>query len=249
MARKRLLLNEQFLEYIDRTEGADFGKVDVEECQHHVEQDVALLSCQGKVVKMREIGVEQLMQPGGRFGREVIGMMDRGGGIDALADVELHAGSVGGVIDMETNEMAEPRGEDKVEIGAARLTELEQLDRVVDELPERGIGFHLFDRLVEQFGHIETLCRLAGVGHGEGVRREQKVGLLDRENLLSGTALQDHVEHRKRGIEHALTTMTVEARHGHLAGHLAEAFCIDMNELRSVVVGNGTEDDTLRFGS
>jgi hypothetical protein len=43
--------------------------------------------------------------------------------------------------------------------------------------------------------------------------------------------------------------MTVEARHGHLAGHLAEAFCIDMNELRSVVVGNGTEDDTLRFGS
>ena len=242
-------LEEQFLEDIHGTEGADFGKVDAEEGEHHVQQDVALLSGQRKVVQMREIGVEQLMQPGGRFGREVIGVMDRSGGIDALADVELHTGTVSRVIDMETNEMAEPRGEDEVEVGAARLTELEQFDRVVDELPERGIGFHLLDRLVEQFGHVETLCRLARIAHGEGVGREQKVGLLDRENLLSGTALQDHVEHRQGGIEHALTTMTVEARHGHLAGHLAKAFCIDMNELRSVVVGNGTEDDTLRFGS
>ena len=242
-------LEEQFLEDIHGTEGADFGKVDTEEGEHHVQEDIALLAGQRKVVQMREIGVEQLVQPGGRFGREVIGVMDGGGGIDALADVKLHAGTIDGVIDVETNEMTEPRGEDQVEVSAARLTELEQFDRVADELPKRGIGFHLFDRLVEQFGHVETLCRLAGVGHGEGVRREQKVGLLDRENLLSGTALQDHVEHRKRGIEHALTTMTVEARHGHLAGHLAEVFCIDMNELRSVVVGNGTEDDTLRFGS
>ena len=175
--------------------------------------------------------------------------MNEGRGIDALADVELHAGSISSVIDVETNEMAETCGEDKVEVGAARLTELEQLDRVTDELPEWGVGFHLLDGLVEQFGHVEALRRLAGIGHREGVRREQKGGLLDGENLLSGAALQNHVEHRKRGIEHALATMTVQACHGDLAGHLAELFCIDMNELRSVVVGDGTEDDTPRFGS
>ena len=249
MARKRLLLNEQFLEYIHRTEGADFGKVDAEEGEHHVQEDVALSAGQRKVVQMREIGVEQLMQPGGRFGREVIGVMDGGRGIDALTDVELHAGTIGRVIDVETNEMTEPGGEDKVEIGAARLRELEQFDRLADELPHPGVGFYLLDRLVEQFGHVETLGGLAGIGHGEQVGRKHQGGLLDGVNLLSGTGFEHQIQDRKRGIERALPDVVAQTRHGDLAGHLTKPFGVYMNELCPVVIRDGSEDNASRFGS
>ena len=221
----------------------------MEEGEHHVQQDVALFAGQREVGQMREVGVEQLMQPGGRFGREVIGVMDGGGGIDALADVELHAGSISSVIDVETNEMAEPRGEDKVEISAARLTELEQIDRVVDELPERGLGFHLFDRLVEQFGHVETLGGLAGIGHGEQVGRKHQGGLFDGVNLLSGTGFEHQIQDRKRGMERALPDVVAQTRHGDLAGHLTKPCGVYMNELRPVVIRDGSEDNASRFGS